>query len=537
MIFRNWVCQNFPVLVDDFDALTDYELFCKVLSYVKDIVKDNKEINKKLNELEIYVKNYFENLDVQEEIDNKLDEMVQQGTLQEIIEEYLNFKTTRCYDDIKELKESTNLIAGSTAQIIGYDSINDGGKNIYYIRERTIDDNIDDVNIVLLDSGLVAELIKKNDFIPLEAEGYYKFTGAKGNHATVWYSIISKENKPNLTLANNTLHTVQHGYENARDNLSTVTINAGIFNLSTNETIGIIIKDGVTLKPNNDPESGTEILYMLEDGTLHSVASSTSTEDIEALNPVGALNGFYPIIQTGVDLTPARDPYDFVERSFIGQNAAGDYIVGCCNGRGYYDKGMSLADIVAFCNSLNFTPYFLYNLDGGRSAELDIRGERVNKLEYYTDDRKVANFLTFKSKYARDKSIFDKSVTNTKKWILQEDILNTGENILPLLTPVNDVTILPGSSAVKRGKVTILNLILRTADTFSTYTNLLTGLPRLSQNRDALFVDLISHTDGKKYLCYIYDTENSLRTAGASSLPNGLPAGDYSLNIVYNNYF
>ena len=58
MIFRNWVCQNFPVLVDDFDALTDYELFCKVLSYVKDIVKDNKEINKKLNELEIYVKNY-----------------------------------------------------------------------------------------------------------------------------------------------------------------------------------------------------------------------------------------------------------------------------------------------------------------------------------------------------------------------------------------------------------------------------------------------------------------------------------------------
>ena len=30
---------------------------------------------------------------------------------------------------------------------------------------------------------------------------------------------------------------------------------------------------------------------------------------------------------------------------------------------------------------------------------------------------------------------------------------------------------------------------------------------------------------------------SNIQSGSGSSLPNGLPAGDYSLNIVYNNYF
>jgi len=57
MNFRNWILQNFPLLEDDFDALTDYELFCKMLEYIKGFAKDNEEFKK---QLEIY-ENYFNN--------------------------------------------------------------------------------------------------------------------------------------------------------------------------------------------------------------------------------------------------------------------------------------------------------------------------------------------------------------------------------------------------------------------------------------------------------------------------------------------
>ena len=535
-IFTNYVYKAIPLAFDE--SMSYYETLCAILKKLRiqdEVINNNADL---IAELESYVAHYFDNLDVQEEINNKLDDMATSGELEEIIESYINLNALIGFEDISELKASTNLIAGSYAKVMGYNTLNDNGANTYYIRELSESDTVDDINLILLDSGLVAELIKENDYINLQQEGYYEFTGAQGNHATVWYAIISKDNLPTLTLANDTLDTVQHGYENARDNMSTVTINAGIFNTTTHETVGIIIKDGETIRNNINPEANTEILYMLEDGTLNSIASSTSTADVESLSPVWAVNGFYPIIKNGVDLTPARDPNDFVERSFIGQNSAGDYIVGCCNGRGYYHQGMSLADIVAFCGIMNFTPFFLFNLDGGGSSELDIRGERVNDLEYYNENRKVANFITFKSKFARNKGIFDKSVTTTEKWIREQGDLNIGINILSMLSSANEnASLISGSSAVKRGRETILNLMIRITDTITNYTNLIQGLPSLSQGRSALFCDLISHTDGTHYQCYIYETDHAIRTAGSTALPNGLPAGDYTLNITYNNYF
>lgn len=86
MIFRNWVLQNFPFLENDFDALTDYELFCKMMEYVMQFAKNEEEFRA---ELDGY-KNYFENLDVQEEIDNKLNEMAADGSLTALIKNYVD---------------------------------------------------------------------------------------------------------------------------------------------------------------------------------------------------------------------------------------------------------------------------------------------------------------------------------------------------------------------------------------------------------------------------------------------------------------
>ena len=75
---RNFVLQNFPFLENDFDAMTDYELFCKMVEYMRNAVNqlsayDSKfiEFNNRLTALE----NYIETLDIQEYVNEKLDEM------------------------------------------------------------------------------------------------------------------------------------------------------------------------------------------------------------------------------------------------------------------------------------------------------------------------------------------------------------------------------------------------------------------------------------------------------------------------------
>lgn len=86
--FKLCVLQNFPFIEADFDAVTNYQLLCKVVEYLNKVIDNNNKQNDNITQLEQnfitlynYVKDYFNNLDVQEEINNKLDEMVQDGTI------------------------------------------------------------------------------------------------------------------------------------------------------------------------------------------------------------------------------------------------------------------------------------------------------------------------------------------------------------------------------------------------------------------------------------------------------------------------
>lgn len=79
--FRNFVLQNFPFLEDDFDALTDYELFCKMMEYVYKQVKDNEEFRKQLEEFQEEI----DNLNIEGAVSDKLDEMASDGTLANLI--------------------------------------------------------------------------------------------------------------------------------------------------------------------------------------------------------------------------------------------------------------------------------------------------------------------------------------------------------------------------------------------------------------------------------------------------------------------
>lgn len=159
---------NFPYIEEDFDALTNYELLSKVVEYLNKVIANENEQNESIlelynsfNDLKNYVDNYFENLDVQDEINNKLDKMVEDGQLEQIIEQFLQLTSLVCFDNVKDMKASPNLANGSYAKTLGYHTRNDGGESLYKIRTITNNDVIDEMFIIEMenDETLIAELI------------------------------------------------------------------------------------------------------------------------------------------------------------------------------------------------------------------------------------------------------------------------------------------------------------------------------------------------------------------------------------------
>lgn len=90
--FKWFVLENFPFIESDFDALTNWQLFCKLGKEMNKIIDSQNNIGVEMEntvnafiELENYINDYFDNLDVQNEINNKLDEMAEDGTLFNLI--------------------------------------------------------------------------------------------------------------------------------------------------------------------------------------------------------------------------------------------------------------------------------------------------------------------------------------------------------------------------------------------------------------------------------------------------------------------
>ena len=159
--FKWYILENFPFLEDSIDVLTNYQLFCKLGEMY------NKEIDA-INTLGIQVEgltDWFDDLDVQDEINNKLDDMAEGGELEEIIASYLNTKALICFDTVSEMKLSENLVNGSYAKTLGYNSKNDGGSAIYKIRTITNQDVVNEMTIISLnnDNSLIAELIENEN--------------------------------------------------------------------------------------------------------------------------------------------------------------------------------------------------------------------------------------------------------------------------------------------------------------------------------------------------------------------------------------
>lgn len=162
--FKWFVLENFPFIEADFDALTNWQLFCKLGKEINKIINSTNSLGTQVVNLTDYVSNYFDNLDVQDEINNKLDQMAQSGELEEIIAQYLNTQAVLGFNTVANMKSATNLTNTSIVKTLGYNSYNDGLGSFYKIRNILNTDVVDNINIIPINANpnLVAEKIIPN---------------------------------------------------------------------------------------------------------------------------------------------------------------------------------------------------------------------------------------------------------------------------------------------------------------------------------------------------------------------------------------
>lgn len=129
--FKLCVLQNFPYIEADFDALTNYELMCKIVEYLNNTIVEQNNVSASQRELVDYVNNYFKNLDVTEEINEKLDSMASDGSLLSSIKPYIDSFVEDVENSIEEQNtrivnlntKVNNIVSGSPAGV--YDTLND----------------------------------------------------------------------------------------------------------------------------------------------------------------------------------------------------------------------------------------------------------------------------------------------------------------------------------------------------------------------------------------------------------------------------
>lgn len=218
-----------------------------------------EELQKLYIELKNYVDHYFDNLDVQQEIDNKLDKMAEDGTLSNIIEQYVNLGVIFNYDNINNMKSATNLKNGNYAQTGGFYQVNDNGSAKYYIRNKNTDEVENGITTFeITGTNLIAELIKTDTINVAQL-------GAK-----------PEENFNNASIIN----FACQNFKNIIFNTGTYLFNNTI-NLNNNNHLKGNYNDTILYMPNSSDDylfRGDNIKnIIIEDLTIKNTSSNTST--------------------------------------------------------------------------------------------------------------------------------------------------------------------------------------------------------------------------------------------------------------------
>lgn len=318
------------------------------------------------------------------------------------------------YDTIADMQADASLQEGMTCHTNGSATVGDGGAAWY-----TIDTTgtADGESVIACAGSLYAH--KVTHAVPF-SYSEHAFTGTNGNKALVHYAIIPSDYKPELVLSGGRVNQRQYEIDVANETQSFVLINAGIFNVSTGNTEGVVITDSTVRKNEATTLEDRSVLYMTADGALGTASSTlTGSQVLSTYHPVWAVTGFYPFVENGEFTGSGHDTTDYQPRSCIAQDASGNYLVFACSGRKYGNQGMSIADMYAFMSTVGFAAQFAYNLDGGASSSLTIMGVRTNDLTN-DDHRSVANFIAFKNPKGNNTGLFQ-ATKPAAQFILRND--------------------------------------------------------------------------------------------------------------------
>lgn len=287
--FKLCCLQNFPFIENDIQALDNYGIMCILIKQVE-----------LLTGRVIKLDDYITKLDLQDEVNAKLDEMAKDGSLSEIIAQYIQLNGVLAYNTVTDLKNATNLINGSLAKTYGYHSVNDGGSAYYYIKTVNTDDVIDESFTIKINDTLVAHLIY-NDFIYMKQIGCY---ADNVNDDTNKIKLALTKNK-NLFFNEGTYLTSDVIDINNKikiiGNNSTVNCNSNTnaFNLNADE----IIIDGLNIK-------GQNVIYGYNVNSNYCVIKNLNIENIKNI---------------GVMLIGSHNTVDNVTAKNCGWDCVGNY--------------------------------------------------------------------------------------------------------------------------------------------------------------------------------------------------------------------
>ena len=319
------------------ESMSYYECLTYLLKFLTNevipVVNNNSEVVKELQE---YVAHYFDNLDVQEEINNKLDDMADSGQLADIIAQYLSLAGVLAFDTLADLKDAENITDGSITLTLGQDSYNDGLTSFYKIRTVTVDDVVDELNIVSLNTSdtLIAERIhdsyenvKKN---PL----FYGADLTGTNDSSTAINNCIQANKGGTIELTSGTYLVNSTIELPFDNSEKVNINGNGSKIISTETLTDLFYYGYDRNNRNNNVGFTSYIKDLEidcsgGNVTNAITVTTAYKDLRILNVTSyrTTNG----VKLGEDTTTPSDVM----------------IDNCL----FYGKGSEYAGIGVICNN------------------------------------------------------------------------------------------------------------------------------------------------------------------------------------------
>ena len=268
--FKLCVLQNFPFIEADFDAVTNYQLLCKVVEYLNKIIDNNNKQNDNINQLEQnfitlydYVNNSFSNLNVQEEINKKIDELITTGEFNSFLSgiytpEMFGAKGDGVTDDTEAIQKA-----------LAFNNVNIS-KN-YLITENLVLHS----NLKIFGGGTITKKVEFNDIYL--------------NHCIFSCTDSNNIDINNINLMSNSLAISVHGCSNV--NITNLIINSEKYSIlisdsEKNESNGITISN---IKLENDvtiiSSDGIHVDGGCSNIYIYNV-SGTTGDDFIALNAI-----------------------------------------------------------------------------------------------------------------------------------------------------------------------------------------------------------------------------------------------------------